>query len=49
MMQPVINPETVAIPYAFPLVILWTSTNILSGPGEIAKADVASANDMSIS
>ncbi len=49
MMQPVINPHTVAIPYDLPLVILCTKTKILSGPGEIAKADVAKANDMSMS
>ena len=47
--QPVINPATVAMPYFFPLAILWMSTKILSGPGEMANAAVANTNVNSIS
>ena len=39
--QPVISPAIVAKPNRFPLVILCIITNILSGPGDIAKAAVA--------
>ena len=48
-MQPVTNPQTVAMPCALPLVILCTKTKIISGPGEIASAAEANANDMSMS
>ena len=44
--QPVIKPTTVASPYGLPLVTLCISTYILSGPGEIARAEVAKTNDI---
>lgn len=47
--QPVISPATVAIPYFFPFEILWISTKILSGPGEMAKAAVANTKVNNIS
>ena len=47
--QPVIKPAMVASPYFLPLVILCINTKILSGPGEIAKANVADANANKVS
>jgi hypothetical protein len=36
--QPETKPKTVANPDFVPLLMLWVSTKILSGPGEMAKA-----------
>jgi len=47
--HPVINPATVAIPHFLPLVILCIKTNILSGPGDMAKAAVAKIKVSNIS
>ena len=47
--QPVIKPATVAKPNFLPLVILCISTKILSGPGDIAKANVAVAKANKVS
>ncbi len=47
--QPEISPKTVAKPYFLPLTMLCVSTKILSGPGEIAKMDVAKAKDNRVS
>jgi len=48
-MQPEIRPHTTLIPCFLPYVILCVKTKILSGPGEIAKIEVANAKDKSVS
>ena len=47
--QPEIKPITVANPKFLPFTILCVKTKILSGPGEIAKIEVANAKDKSVS
>ena len=47
--QPEIKPKTVAKPNFLPFTILCVSTKILSGPGDNANTEVASAKDKSIS
>ena len=47
--QPEIKPITVANPKVRPFTILCVKTKILSGPGEIAKIEVANAKDKSVS
>ena len=47
--HPEISPKTVAKPNFLPFTILCVKTNILSGPGEIAKIEVANAKDKRVS
>ena len=47
--QPEIKPKTVARPYFLPFTMLCVKTKILSGPGDIAKIEVANAKDKIIS
>jgi hypothetical protein len=47
--HPEIRPNTVANPNFLPFTILCVKTNILSGPGETAKIEVANAKDKRVS
>ena len=48
IIQPRINPTTIAIPLRLPCEIVCTSTNTLSGPGENARVAVAKINETNI-
>tara|TARA_B110000116_G_scaffold210008_1_gene185659 strand:+ start:25 stop:246 length:222 start_codon:yes stop_codon:yes gene_type:complete len=47
--HPEIKPKTVAKPNFLPFTMLCVSTKILSGPGEIAKIEVAIAKENRVS
>lgn len=47
--HPLISPAVVERPYFVPLAILCVKTKILSGPGAMARADVARIKAESIS
>ncbi len=47
--QPEIKPNTVAKPYFLPFTMLCVRTKILSGPGEMAKIDVANTKESKVS